>query len=126
MKRLALYSVVCGGLVIGVALGYGTTRPLVAALDASASVFKTSQIAHGVVRMNGTIRTLSTDGYMTLETRDIHSFERIVSYYGKIDDSAQVSQLQIGDYVSASIVRSPGLLHFSFLNTLLRKDPVVL
>lgn len=113
MMRFFLSSVICGGLIIGIALGYVATRPLVAAFDASDAVSKDSKIMHAAIRMRGTLQALSPDGYAIFETKDTLSSTHTITFLGKIDNVAQIPLLHVGDRVSAEIARSPGLIHFT-------------
>lgn len=116
--RFALYSVICGGLITGTVLGYAATRPLVAAFDASDAASTNSKAAHANAQMRGTIRALSSDGYIVFETRDVFTFARTVSILGKIDNAAQIPLLHVGDHVAVEIARSPGSIHFTSITIL--------
>ena len=124
MMRLLLPVVICGSLIIGVILGHIVTRPVVAAFAVSDAVSKQSGITHEAIRIRGTIRALPPDGYIMIETKDMFGFVRTVSLLGKADNREHLSSLQVGDYVSAKIRRSSGLINFSGINLLLRGGPV--
>lgn len=122
MMRLFLSSVVCGGLVGGIVLGYSTTRPVIAAFDSSETVSKDSKIMHAAIRMRGTLQALSPDGYAIFETKDTLSSTHTITFLGKIDNVAQIPLLHVGDRVSAEIARSPGLIHFTSMVVLLSRN----
>lgn len=110
--RVFIVFIVVGGITMGAALGHISVRRLVEAFGPSDALLQRAERSHATTRVLGTVRTVSADGYVSLETRDLFGLGETIFIYGHAANPAHVTALGEGAYISAEVRRASGALIF--------------